>query len=176
MTEQPGKLRSLLGKISETLLAKIVVGIIVLSISLEVLTGFVTDYIFHPILTALQLIGRLLQSEVEVWHLLVMIIGGYVLMRVVSYRTTQPHPPSPKKPSYYFIDRGGYKWKVLRYNGEVYRTPFCREHQVMLSYRYLECPICQRKNTNAIDEYNINKLHDEVSRLAAAQVEGHLKD
>jgi hypothetical protein len=175
MTSRPKMIRSLISKVFESLLAKIAVTLILAAIPLEILTGYVTQYVWHPIVALSQWILILLQTEVKAWHLILTILAFFLITRFVFRKLRQPRPIVPKEPNYYFIIRGGCKWKVNRYTGGVSITPYCVDHQVELSEYYFRCPICGDKNSGQLNPYEANRIRDEVSRIAAAQVAGHFK-
>lgn len=92
------------------------------------------------------------------------------------------------KPSYYyFIEEGGFKWRVSKNTGQVEKAPFCITHQVKLvnhrrgvvgykgSVHNFYCDYCKEMVAQNVKDITISSTYEKVKRLVEAKRSGYAK-
>jgi hypothetical protein len=154
-----------LSKIFGQVLARIIVDGTLFGIPLAVILLFLRDAVWN----LLQGIWQTLTVEVPLYISVLLVFA--TILSILAYRKL-------KKPSYFFFDYDGVKWKANKRTGETDPTPYCIIHQVQLVWDSHECFYCpvdgERKGLPT--KYDIVDTRKGAQNVATAIVNRHLKN
>jgi hypothetical protein len=153
-----------LSKILGQVLAKIIVDGTLFGLPIAVILVFLWDSVW----SLLQAIWQILLAAVPLYFSVLLVFAATLLF--LAHKRF-------RKPSYFFFDYDGVKWKANKNTGDIDPMPYCIIHQVELvwdSYQSFYCPV-DGQRSGLPTKYDIADTRKGAQNVAIAIVNRHLK-